>query len=58
MKGGMYAACYALKQLLRAGRKPRLPVTFMFIPNEEVGSPTTRERIEAEGQASPVCPGA
>ena len=50
MKGGMYAACYALKQLLRAGRKPRLPVTFMFIPNEEVGSPTTRERIEAEAR--------
>ena len=50
MKGGMYAACYALKQLLRAGRKPRLAVTFMFIPNEEVGSPTTRERIEAEAR--------
>ncbi len=50
MKGGMYAACYALKQLLRAGRRPRLPVTFMFIPNEEVGSPTTRERIEAQAR--------
>ena len=50
MKGGMYSACYALKQLLRAGRTPRLPVTFMFIPNEEVGSPTTRSRIEAQAQ--------
>ncbi|MCY4452377.1 MAG: M20/M25/M40 family metallo-hydrolase [Immundisolibacterales bacterium] len=50
MKGGMYSACYALKQLLRAGRTPNLPVTFMFIPNEEVGSPTTRSRIEAEAK--------
>ena len=48
MKGGMYSACHALRQLLRAGRVPKLPVTFMFVPNEEVGSPTTRERIEAE----------
>ena len=50
MKGGMYSACYALKQMLRAGRTPNLPVTFMFIPNEEVGSPTTRSRIEAEAK--------
>ena len=50
MKGGMYSACYALKQLLRAERTPKLPLTFMFIPNEEVGSPTTRSRIEAEAK--------
>ena len=50
MKGGMYSACYALKQLLRTGRTPKLPVVFMFIPNEEVGSPTTRDRIEAEAK--------
>ena len=50
MKGGMYSACYALRQLLRAGGTPKLPVTFMFIPNEEVGSPTTRGRIEAEAK--------
>ncbi len=50
MKGGMYAACYALRQLLRAGRKPHLPVTFMFVPNEEVGSPTTRRLIEEQAK--------
>ena len=50
MKGGMYSACYALRQLLRAGSTPKLPVTFMFVPNEEVGSPTTRGRIEAEAK--------
>ena len=50
MKGGMYSACYALRQLLRDGSTPKLPVTFMFVPNEEVGSPTTRGRIEAEAK--------
>ena len=50
MKGGMYSACYALRQLLRAGSTPKLPVTFMFVPNEEVGSPTTRGRIEAQAR--------
>ena len=50
MKGGMYSACYALRQVLRAGNTPTLPVTFMFVPNEEVGSPTTRGRIEAEAK--------
>lgn len=50
MKGGMYAAVYALRQLLRAGTTPRLPVTVMFVPNEEVGSPTTRARIENEAR--------
>ena len=48
MKGGMYNAYYALRQVLRAGGRPKLPVTFLFIPNEEVGSPTTRALIEAE----------
>jgi glutamate carboxypeptidase len=50
MKGGMYAAVYALRQLLRAGATPRLPITFLFVPNEEVGSPTTRTRIEDEAR--------
>ena len=50
MKGGMYSASHAMKQLQRAGCTPKLPVTFMFIPNEEVGSPTTRGRIEAEAK--------
>ena len=48
MKGGMYNAYYALRQVLRAGGAPALPVTFLFITNEEVGSPTTRALIEAE----------
>ena len=46
MKAGGYIAYYALRHLLRQGKRTRLPVTFMFIPEEEVGSPTSRARIE------------
>ncbi|CCV11530.1 M20/M25/M40 family metallo-hydrolase [Mesorhizobium sp. STM 4661] len=49
MKGGMRAALYGFKVASRRGR-PHLPVTFMFIPDEEIGSPTTRELIEAEAR--------
>ena len=47
MKAGGYIAYYALRHLVRQGKKPRLPITFLFIPEEEVGSPTSRARIEA-----------
>lgn len=46
MKAGGYIAYYALRHLMRMGKKTRLPVTFLFIPEEEVGSPTSRTRIE------------
>ena len=46
MKAGGYIAYYALRHLMRQGKKTRLPVTFLFIPEEEVGSPTSRARIE------------
>ncbi|HCU90900.1 MAG TPA: carboxypeptidase [Gammaproteobacteria bacterium] len=48
MKGGVYIAYHALRRIVRAGEETHLPVTFMFIPDEELGSPTTREYIEAE----------
>jgi glutamate carboxypeptidase len=48
MKGGLYLALYALRQILRAGDQPELGVTFLLIPDEEVGSPSTRALIEAE----------
>ena len=47
----MFTAVYALQQLLRAGETPELPVTFMFISDEEVGSPSNRRRIEEVAQA-------
>lgn len=48
MKGGNYAAFEAMRQLQRANIATPLPVTFLFIGDEEVGSPSTREMIEAE----------
>jgi len=48
MKGGARLGLEALMALQRTGRTPKLPVTFMYTPDEEAGSPTSRERIEAE----------
>ena len=46
MKGGAYIALHALRHLVRLGRSPSLPVTFLYVPEEEVGSHTSREHIE------------
>ncbi len=48
MKGGNYLSLEAVRQLARAGITTKLPVTFLFTPDEEVGSPSTRDVIEAE----------
>lgn len=48
MKAGAYMSLHAYRHLQRLGRKPSLPVTFMFMPEEEVGSPFSRKHIEAE----------
>ncbi|MGI9384047.1 MAG: M20/M25/M40 family metallo-hydrolase [Methyloligellaceae bacterium] len=50
MKGGGQLALHAIKALQNAGRTPRLPLTVMFTPDEEVGSPSSRERIEDEAR--------
>jgi glutamate carboxypeptidase len=50
MKGGTFLACHALSKIVDSGATTPLPVTFMFVPDEEVGTPTTRELIEAEAQ--------
>jgi glutamate carboxypeptidase len=55
MKAGGYIAYYALRHLIRQGKKTRLPVTFLFIPEEEVGSPTSRARIEAIAKDHKYC---
>ncbi|MBO6949441.1 MAG: M20 family metallopeptidase [Rhodospirillales bacterium] len=52
MKSGAYLALYALQHLVRTGSETPLPITFMFIPDEEIGSPTTRAEIEAAGRAN------
>ena len=46
MKGGAYIAYHAMRHLVRMGTSPSLPVTFLFVPEEEVGSHTSREHIE------------
>jgi glutamate carboxypeptidase len=49
MKGGTVIALAALKALIDA-RALKLPVTIMINPDEEIGSPTSRELIEAEAK--------
>ncbi len=48
MKGGNRIAIEAFMALQNADIGPHLPVTFMFTPDEEVGSPSSRQRIETE----------
>jgi glutamate carboxypeptidase len=48
MKGGNFIAVEAVRMLQRLGLSPALPVTFLFTSDEEVGSPSTRDLIEAE----------
>ena len=49
MKGGAYLAYEALRSVVRAA-SARLPIVYLFTPDEEVGSPSTRALIEAEGR--------
>ena len=51
MKGGMYLAVHAIEKIIEARARLSLPVTFLFIPDEEIGSPSTRALIEAEARA-------
>jgi glutamate carboxypeptidase len=48
MKGGNYMALEAIRQLARAGQQTKLPITYLLTSDEEVGSPSTRDLIEAE----------
>ncbi|MCA0316934.1 MAG: M20 family metallopeptidase [Proteobacteria bacterium] len=50
MKGGAYLAVAGYRALIRAGVTPARPVTFLFTPDEEVGSPTSRAAIEEEAR--------
>ena len=49
MKGGAYLAYHAFRQLCADGGASRLGVTQLFVSDEEIGSPTSRALIEAEG---------
>lgn len=47
MKSGALMALEALKAAIGKGNGPKLPVTIMFVPDEEMGSKTSRGHIEA-----------
>ena len=46
MKGGLCLALHALRRLRAEDGDTPLPVTFLLIPDEELGSPATRALIE------------
>lgn len=48
MKGGNYLALEAIRQLQLASWHTALPTTVLFTSDEEAGSPSTRDLIEAE----------
>ena len=50
MKSGLVMALAATAALRRAGIVPSLSVTMLFNSDEEVGSPSTRDLIEAEAK--------
>ena len=50
MKGGAYLAYHAFRELLAMGAGSPLGVTQLYVSDEEIGSPTSRALIEAEGQ--------
>ena len=52
MKAGAYIAQHAYRHLVRHGRQTPLPITFLYIPEEEVGSPISRAVIEREALAN------
>jgi glutamate carboxypeptidase len=49
MKGGAYLAFHAFRQLCASGEHS-LGVTHLYVSDEEIGSPTSRALIEAEGR--------
>jgi len=52
MKGGTVTSLEAMRRILAAGIQTRLPVTFLLTSDEEIGSPSTRDIIEAEAARS------
>jgi glutamate carboxypeptidase len=52
MKGGAYLAYHAFKQLGASGKPSPLGITQLYVSDEEIGSPTSRALIEAEGRGA------
>ena len=52
MKGGVWLALSAIGSLIAAGRETRLPVRFLVVSDEEMGSQTSRPHIEAAAETA------
>jgi glutamate carboxypeptidase len=50
MKGGAYLAYHAFAQICASAERSPLGVTQLYVSDEEIGSPTSRALIEAEGR--------
>jgi len=50
MKGGAYLAYHAFRHLCMSGERIPLGITHLYVSDEEIGSPTSRALIEAEGR--------
>src|ERR1700744_1278254 len=50
MKGGAYLAYHAFRQICAAPERSQLGITQLYVSDEEIGSPTSRALIEAEGR--------
>jgi glutamate carboxypeptidase len=50
MKGGAYLAYHAFRHLCMNGERIPLGITHLYVSDEEIGSPTSRALIEAEGR--------
>src|SRR5882757_4495535 len=50
MKGGAYLAYHAFRQICANGAHTPLGITQLYVSDEEIGSPTSRALIEAEGR--------
>lgn len=55
MKGCVVMALYALGHMIRSETLGLGSITFLVVPNEEIGSPGSREWIEAEARKSDFC---
>ena len=50
MKGGLMLAVEAFRRIAQARRRTKLPITFLFTPDEELSSPVSRRVIDREAR--------
>ncbi|WP_172327506.1 M20/M25/M40 family metallo-hydrolase [Mangrovicoccus sp. HB161399] len=58
MKGGNYITLEAIRKIQEAGIETPLPIVALFTPDEEIGTPATRQLIETEAKRAKyvLCP--